>query len=371
MKFFVVIALLASACAEPEAEAWGTYGYTAGLAGLGYSRAYSTVLARPVTTYGIPALTGYGGYSTGIRGLWKREAEADSEAEAWGTYGYSGLAGLGYGAYGGAYTTAAIARPIATTAIVRPVAATRTITRPIGVRTYGYTTGLTGYGYDAGLRGLWKREAEAESDAEADSEAEAWGTYGYSGLAGLGYGAYGRAYTTAAIARPLATTAIVRPVAATRTITRPIGVRTYGYTTGLTGYRAGLRGLWKRDAEADSEAEAWNTYGYSGLAGLGYGAYGGAYTTAAIARPIATTAIVRPVAATRTITRPIGVRTYGYTTGLTGYSAGLRGLWKRDAESDPEAWYSNYGYGLTGLGGVYTTASIARPVYGYSGRYLW
>jgi len=290
MKFFVVTALLASACAEPEAEAWGTYGYT-GLAGLGYSRAYSTVLARPVTTYGIPALTGYGGYSTGIRGLWKREAEADSEAEAWGTYGYSGLAGLGYGAYGGAYTTAAIARPIATTAIVRPVAATRTITRPIGVRTYGYTTGLTGY--RAGLRGLWKR------DAEADSEAEAWNTYGYSGLAGLGYG-YGGAYTTAAIARPIATAAIVRPAA------------TYGYSTGLTGYSygAGLRGLWKRDAEADSEAEAWNTYGYSGLAGLGYG-YGGAYTTATIAHPIATAAIVRPAA----------------TYGGYGYGVGLRGLW--------------------------------------------
>jgi len=319
MKFFVVTALLASACAEPEAEAWGTYGYTAGLAGLGYSRAYSTVLARPVPTYGLSTpLTGYGGYSTGLRGLWKRDAKADSEAEAWGTYGYSGLAGLGYGAYGGAYTTAAIARPIATTAIVRPVAATRTITRPIGVRTYGYTTGLTGYGYDAGLRGLWKREAEAESDAEADSEAEAWGTYGYSGLAGLGYGAYGRAYTTAAIARPLATTAIVRPVAATRTITRPIGVRTYGYSTGLTGYGygAGLGGLWKRDAEADSEAEAWNTYGYSGLAGLGYG-YGGAYTTAAIARPIATAAIVRPAT------------TYGYSAGLAGYGygVGLGGLW--------------------------------------------
>ena len=285
---------MASACAEPEAEAWGGYGYN-GLAGLGYSRAYSTVLARPVATYGLsPALTGYGGYSTGLRGLWKREAEADSEAEAWGTYGYSGLAGLGYGAYGGAYTTAAIARPIATTAIVRPVAATRTITRPIRVRTYGYTTGLTGYG--AGLRGLWKRDA--------DSEAEAWNTYGYSGLAGLGYG-YGGAYTTAAIARPIAT-AIVRPAA------------TYGYSTGLAryGYGAGLRGLWKRDAEADSEAEAWNTYGYSGLAGLGYG-YGAAYTTAAIARPVATAAIVRPAA------------TYGYSTGLAGYGygAGLRGLW--------------------------------------------
>ena len=180
---------MASACAEPEAEAWGGYRYN-GLAGLGYSRAYSTVLARPVATYSLsPALTGYGGYSTG---LWKREAEADSEAEAWGTYGYSGLAGLGYGAYGGAYTTAAIARPIATTAIVRPVAATRTITRPIGVRTYGYTTGLTGYG--AGLRGLWKRDAEAESDPEA------WyGNYGY-GLTGLGYGGV---YTTASIARPV------------------------------------------------------------------------------------------------------------------------------------------------------------------------
>merc|ERR1712055_1008120 len=160
----------------------------------------------------------------------------------------------------------------------------------------------------------------------ADSEAEAWGTYGYG--AGLGYtGAYSGAYTTG-----------LRSIA-------PV----YGYSTPAysTGYGYGRAGIWKR--EADSEAEAWGTYGYGLGAGLGYtGAYTGAYTTGL-------TSIAAPV--------------YGYSTPAysTGYGYG-RGIWKReaDAESDPQSWYGNYGLaGGLGYGG-YATATIARPVYGYA-----
>jgi len=183
----------------------------------------------------------------------------------------------------------------------------------LGYGGYGYG----GYGYATPLRsyggyGLWKRDAEAKP--------EAWyGNYGYSGLAGYG-GAYTTGYTAAA------------PV--------------YGYTAGYsTGYGYG-HGLWKRDAEADSEAEpeAWyGNYGYSGLAG-----YGGAYTTG------------------YTAAAPVYGYTAGYSTGYSGYGGYGAGIWKREAESDPQAWYGNYGYSGLGYGGAYTTATIARPVYGYS-----
>jgi len=255
-------------------------------------------------------------------------ANADPEADSW--LGYSsgyGSIGLGYGGYA---------------------------TSPI-YRSYG------GYG-------IWKR------DAEAKPEAEAWGTYGYSGLGGLGYGSgygYGTGYATgysaaipavaaapAVVARP-AVAVVARPavavthtaipvtqtthipVAHTRTETVPVGVQTRVVSGGIVN---GAAGIWKRDAEA----EAWGTYGYGLGAGLGYA---GAYTTGL-------TSIAAPV--------------YGYSTPAytTGYGYG-RGIWKReaDAESDPQSWYGNYGLagglGYGGYGG-YATATIARPVYGYA-----
>merc|ERR1711878_260153 len=104
MKFLVVLALVAAAYAEPEAEAkadpaywygnyWGTPSYYGGWGYSGYASPY------------------WGGYYNRGYGYWKRDAEAKPEAEAnpeaywygnaygnWGNrWGYSGWYNRPYG----------------------------------------------------------------------------------------------------------------------------------------------------------------------------------------------------------------------------------------------------------------------------------
>merc|ERR1712241_525277 len=165
MKLFIIAAvLIASVCAEPEAEAkpepwlaYANYGY----AGYPYASTYAHAAYPYAGVYGL----GYNGYATGYgHYLGKRSADADSEAEAkpWLAYANYGYAGYPYAsAYGLAnphlttYSTAAYAYPYAAT-----------------YGTYGHLLG--------------KRSA----DAEAEAKPEAWyGAYGYAG-----YGGYGRAY---------------------------------------------------------------------------------------------------------------------------------------------------------------------------------
>merc|ERR1712136_92344 len=76
-----------------------------------------------------------------------------------------------------------------------------------------------------------------------------------------------------------------------------------------------LDGIWKRSADADSEA--WGTLGYGYGSGYGLGGYGG---------------------------YGLGVASYG------GYGLG-HGIWKRSADAD--AWYGRGygGYGGYGYGG--------------------
>merc|ERR1712122_122265 len=98
MKFLVVLALVAAAYAEPEAEAkadpaywygnyWGTPSYYGGWGYSGYASPY------------------WGGYYNRGYGYWKTEAEANPEAYwygnaygAWGNrWGYSGWYNRPYG----------------------------------------------------------------------------------------------------------------------------------------------------------------------------------------------------------------------------------------------------------------------------------
>jgi len=209
-----------------------------------------------------------------------------------------------------------------------------------GLGTYGYGSGLYGYrGYSAypytygygypstysyGYSRLHKRDADAEPKADAYyGSVYGLGSYGYNtGLYGYrGYSAY---------------------------------PYTYGYGYPAT-YSYGSYRLHKRDADAEPKADAYygsvyglGSYGYNtGLYGYrGYSAY---------------------------------PYTYGYGYPAT-YSYGSYRLHKRDADAEPkaDAYYAGvYGYGYpsygyTGYTTGYTGYSTAGYGYPYSyGRYLY
>merc|ERR1712018_288483 len=176
----------------------------------------------------------------------------------------------------------------------------------------GYRYGYSPY-YNWGYRGYWKRDAEAQPEANADAEAEPWwySNWGYrSAYASPYWNRWG-----------------------------------YGYSPYYNW--GGYRYLWKRDAEAqpeaDAEAEPWWYSHY------GYGGYARAYAC------------------------PYWNR-WGYAYSPYYNWGGYRSyLWKRDAEAQPEAdaeanpeayWYGNwYGRRWGGWGYGY------RPYgYGYYGR---
>merc|ERR1712012_888790 len=150
MKFLVVLALVAAAYAEPEAEAkadpaywygnyWGTPSYYGGWGYSGYASPY------------------WGGYYNRGYGYWKRDAEAKPEANADPAYWYGNYYGLPsyYGGWG--YS--------------------------------GYASPYWGGYYNRGY-GYWKSEAEANPEAYWYGNAYgAWGNrWGYSGWYNRPYG---------------------------------------------------------------------------------------------------------------------------------------------------------------------------------------
>merc|ERR1711975_7906 len=171
MKLFVVLAFVAAAVAEPEADPYLVYsnlGYT------GYPYAYAPY-TRSLLPYSFP----YNTYA-GLHHLGKREAEpaaepeatADADADADAYYGY----GLGYGlGYAGHYGYAA---PLGYAGHYGY--AGYPAYRSLAYKTYGYPY-HTGYSYYRG-----KREAEAEANPYA-----AYTGYPYSHV---GYSAYPYTY---------------------------------------------------------------------------------------------------------------------------------------------------------------------------------
>merc|ERR1712038_233018 len=121
---------------------------------------------------------------------------------------------------------------------------------------------------------------------------------------------------TIAVARPAITTTVLSG----------------GLHGGLLGGYGGLRGgLWKREATSEADAEPEPSIGYGGLGygglGLGYGGYGLGYS--------------------------------GLRLGGIGLRGGY-GLWKREADSEPEA-EASIGYGGLGYGAIAAPVAIAAP----------
>merc|ERR1711931_64670 len=164
--------------------------------------------------------------------------------------------------------------------------------------------------------------------AYAEPEAEADAYYGgYYGLGAYGYAPRSYAYSSYAA---------------------PYAYRSYGYAP----YRSyGAYRLHKRDAEAEPEADA-DAY-YAGVYGAyrGYSAY--PYSHGYSAYPYS----------------------YGYSGYASPYYSAYRGIYKRDAEAEPEAdayYAGHYGYRYPSYG--YRSYGYGYPSYrsyGYGGRYAY
>jgi len=164
MKFLLLVALIACAYAEPEADAYYRGYYGGHYAPRGYVSSYN------YAPYRYTGYTGYGygsPYTYGYRALHKREAEAEPEADAYyaRTYGYTG-------AYNGLYGYRGYAASPYTYA----------------ASPYRYSYGYSRPAYSYGYRALHKRDADAEP--EADAYYRSYYNYGVPAYRSYAYGAY-------------------------------------------------------------------------------------------------------------------------------------------------------------------------------------
>merc|ERR1719290_266438 len=187
-------------------------------------------------------------------------AAAEPEADAYyGSYGYNNL-GLGYSnlgyaplRYSGAYGYAA---PATSAGI-----AVRGYGTPATIGTnmpYGYAASGHYVAESFGAVHVAKREADAEPEADA-----LYGSYGYNnlGYSNLGYSNLG----LSTYSRPVVSTVsrIAAPVVSS-------------YSTPIVSRPALLSrtsGIWKREAEAEPEADADAFYGSYGYNNIGYSSY--------------------------------------------------------------------------------------------------
>merc|ERR1712198_380502 len=204
-------------------------------------------------------------------------AAAEPEADAYyGSYGYGlGYSNLGYGyapmRYSGAYGYAA---PATSAGI-----AVRGYGTPATVGTnvpYGYAASGNYVADSFGAVHITKREADAEPEADA-----LYG-YGYNniGYSNLGYNNIG--YSN------LGVSTYTRPVATVSRIATPVVSR--------PALISRTSGIWKREAEAEPEADAY--YGSYGYNNIGYSNLGVSTYTRPVVSRIATPVVSRPVVST-------------------------------------------------------------------------
>merc|ERR1712142_1262223 len=184
--------------------------------------------------------------------------------------------------------------------------------------------------------------------AAAEPEADA-GLLGVNTL-GLGYSNLGLSTIASpigysnlglsAISSPLISSPIISNIAAPALISSP----------------AAIGGIWKREAEAEPEADpsllGINTLGYSNL---GLPTIGSPIGLSALSSPIGLPAISQPIATSYASPIVSGIA----TPALISSPATIGGIWKREAEAEPEADAGLLGYNTLGL------STIASPI-GYS-----
>merc|ERR1719290_468240 len=217
-------------------------------------------------------------------------AAAEPEADAYyGSYGYNNL-GLGYSnlgyaplRYSGAYGYAA---PATTAGI-----AVRGYGTPATIGTnmpYGYAASGHYVADSFGAVHVAKREADAEPEADA-----LYGSYGYNniGYNNLGYNNLG--YSNLGLStysRPVVSI-VSRPIVST--VSRIAAPVVSSYSTPIVSRPALLSrtsGIWKREAEAEPEADADAFYGSYGYNNIGYSSYSrpivSSYSRSIVSRPI-------------------------------------------------------------------------------------
>merc|ERR1719516_292641 len=230
--------------------------------------------------------------------------------------------------------------------------------------------------------------------AAAEPEADAYyGSYGYNNL-GLGYSNLGYAPLRYSGAYGYAAPATSAGIAV-RGYGTPATVGTnvpYGYAAS-GNYAADSFGavhIAKREADAEPEADALYGYGYNniGYSNLGYNNIG--YSNLGVStytRPVATRPVVSTVSR---IAAPVVSSFSAPIVSRPALISRTSGIWKREAEAEPEAdaYYGSYGYNNIGYSNLevstytgpvvsrYAAPVVSRPIVsGYSslGRFggLW
>jgi len=323
MKGAFIVCLAALAAAEPEADAGllgvntlglgysnlglSTIASPIGYSNLGLSAISSPLISSPIiSNIAAPALISS---PAAIGGIWKREAEAEPEADpsllGINTLGYSNL---GLPTIASPIGLSALSSPIGLPAISQPIATSYASPIVSGIATPALISS------PATIGGIWKREAEAEPEADA-------GLLGVNTL-GLGYSSLGLSTIASPIGYSTGLTAISSPLIST--YSSPIISNIAA--TPIISSPATLGGIWKREAEAEPEADpsllGINTLGYNNLglstiaSPIGYSKIG----LSTISRPIGysniglstlSSPIVSRIATPSIISRPIGLGRLG------------------------------------------------------------
>merc|ERR1711973_851817 len=217
-------------------------------------------------------------------------AAAEPEADAYyGSYGYNNL-GLGYSnlgytplRYSGAYGYA-----------VRGYGTPATVGTNVP---YGYAASGNYVADSFGAVHIAKREADAEPGADA-LYGYGYNNIGYSnlGYSNIGYSNLGVSTYTRPVATVsrIATPVVSRPVVSTVSrIAAPVVSSFSAPIVSRPALISRTSGIWKREAEAEPEADAY--YGSYGYNNIGYSNLGvSTYTTPVVSR-IATPVVSRPI----------------------------------------------------------------------------